>query len=332
MNITCNCGKNLEYSGKPVICPECGFQNFFCPECGAPISIPGGSVAVSCPYCNASLVKEKIEEEQLFFPTSYDKSQSFAKLHWFLQNRFGIPEDIVTEFTPKNVKLYYIPVYVYRIKATLTEDIIEVDTKGIIGTSNVWFAPHISSYKFAVKSKIYYKADEIKGEVIEPGITKETAEKMAHDYGFNLASQDMGRFNIKGVPSIDVKYEGLIYYPMYEVEYLYRGQKFRGILDGANGVVAYAEYPMGTKTKLVLRTVGIFYMLLSGVIGFIEGVILSDLLSFIIVAGQGLVIGIGLIASARSRKKGAEEIKTTDKKIIVNNLNRKFSLPEISET
>ena len=325
MKIICNCGEPSEYTGKAVECPKCGAQNFFCPECGAPISIPKSSIAVSCPYCNATLIKQKMDEEKLFFPTSYDKSQAFTKLHWFLQNRFGIPEDITTEFTPKNVKLTYVPVYVYTVKAELTPEIIETEMKGIIGTNKLWYGSHIENYKFAVKSKIYYKADEIKGIVLEQDITKEMAGKKANDFGYTLASRDRKRFNIKGNPKIDIKYEGLIYYPLYEVEYSYKGHSFKGILDGTNGVVVYSEYPMGTKTKIVLRTIGLIYILLSGIAGIIEGIIFWDAISMLIVMLQGLIIGIGLIAAAKSKKKGAEEIKTTDKKLLLSNLNRKIN-------
>ena len=81
---------------------------------------------------------------------------------------------------------------------------------------------------------------------------------------------------------------------------------------------------MGKKTKYALRTTGIAYMAVSAIIGLLEGILLSNPISMLIVIGQGLVIGGGIIAGSKTRNRGSEEIKTSDKKLFLSNINNRL--------
>lgn len=322
--IICGCGNKLEYKGEEVICGVCQNKNLFCPECKASISIPKNAIAVSCPYCNATLLAKDIKDmdEKLFFPTAYNKSECLSKFQWFLLNRFGIPEDIKVKFTPKDIKLHYIPISIYDIKATLTPEIIERDIRGIIAADNIKFKNFIRDYRFAVKSKIYYKADEIKGKVYQPDVSRKVTEKTAKDIGVEMARSDMKRFDINTSPDIEIGYLGTIYYPFYEIVYAYDGKEYNGVTDASNGIVCYAEYPISPGTRNWLKIAGISYALISFIIGIVEGIVFGNIISLLIVWLQGLVIGAVIFFSASSVKKEKEVIKTSDKKLIVKYLDK----------
>ncbi len=324
--IICSCGNKIEYKEEPVLCEVCGNKNFFCPECRAPLSIPKNAVAVSCPYCNASLVAEDLSQEKLFFPVSYDESTGFSKFQWFLLNRFGIPDDMKVEFTPKNIKLHYIPLYIYDIKSSLTPEIIEKDTRGIIATDKVWFKEFIKDYRFPVKGKIYYKAEEIEGEIYDAELPEEVIKKRAYEIGREMSYEDARRFNISGSPEIEIKKEGMIYYPFYEIVYRYKGGTYRGVIDATNGVICYAEYPLSRGARTWLRIAGGLYALLSVLVGIVEGAVFYDLIPSIIVITQGIIIGAVIFFEAGKVKRGKEEIKTTEKKLIIESLDKKINL------
>jgi len=310
----------LDYSDEIVVCPDCGRQNFRCSQCAAPVSLDKDAVAVSCPYCSATLAKKDLSTDKLFFPISFNETNAYEKLHRFLQNRFGIPEDIATEYNPVHISLIYVPLHIYHIKSEMTHDIIEVDTKGIVASNKIWFAQNMDNYKFAVKSKIYYKQDEIKGQIMGVDFDKVTADNRARSYGYELSNKDKIRFNLHGSPNVEIKYDGLIYYPVYEIEYGYKNEKYKGIIDATNGVAIYTEYPMGRKTRYTLRTMGAAYIVLSMIIGILQGIFLWDYISTLIVIGQGIVIGGVIISGSGSRKKGSEEISSSDKKLFLSKL------------
>lgn len=320
--INCNCGEVIPINKDAVFCQKCGNQNFYCKECGAPLSIPKGAVAISCPYCGFTLVQKDMTQEVFFFPVSYIQQTAAERLSWFLLNRFGIPPDICQCYQPQSVNLGFVPVFIYYIKASVTPQIYEVDTRGILGVRSSWFAQHLKDYKFSVKGKIFFKADAVQGSVMKPELTPDQVNAESNALAHKMAQEDVKRFNISAPRYVnDIRYLGMVYYPFFEIYYNYKGKMFKGLVDATNGTVCYSEYPMCSSTQTIVRMVGLIYLMISVLVGLLLAFVLLSPPGGIIAAIQGLIIGLMLIFSTGSKQKGKEEISTTTKKLIIDSLN-----------
>ena len=330
----CACGEQADGT-----CTACGRQNIVCPSCGGGISADAAAVVVSCPYCDTGLKHRDLGSQPPYFPVNVSEGAAGERLLRFCLNRFGIPGNFERKFVVKATRLVYVPVYLFTVTARLSESIVETDTCSVIGVSGLWYRDAISDYRFAMRVRQYMDPDQVPGDVLEVGISSGQAALQAQKFGKILLARDRKRFKeVKGESSITHVDEGMVFYPLYEMQYRYGGKTYRGVVDAANGVVCLSDHPMSTKSRAMVMGSGVVMLSSTLVFALI-------FLATLVVAQQGLAVvgavgGAGLIAltggaagarvlwtAIRSHRSG-EEIEVREQPLDVVNLTGRIPVEE----
>ncbi|AEK72280.1 hypothetical protein GQS_01890 [Thermococcus sp. 4557] len=231
-----------------------------CPTCSAKFKVPDTVSVATCPYCGTTFKLETREEvgEHFFFPPM--RKDAGGVLLKFLSRQYGAPADITGAKIAKK-ELYWVPVYFFYLhgRSTRWSTIEEVRFVGIPAGSP--FQGMLKDYPFPIRGKRFFDEAVVgKGKYYEPKMSKEEAEAMARSIMESaLRSEASQEDKSLGGVEIEVKYQGLVHYPLWEVHYEYGGQSFAGYVDGTDGRVVQAEYPLmsGARKKATFLGVGV---------------------------------------------------------------------------
>ena len=248
----CSCGTMVQLSGPSGYCQSCGRQHLSCPTCGAHIATNADAVVVQCLYCDTQLQHTDLSRGAPYFTVHFSEVEMQTRLLTFLLNRFGIPGDFQRNFRVLEQNLVYVPVHLYQVCARLNELIYEIDTKAVIATEQVYYRRQLENYHFAMRAKVYTDPRKIRGGVYPPELSREAADREAYDFGNELLKRDKERFDeVAKNENIHLDYQGMVYYPLYEVTYGYGSKHYRSVFDASNGVVCHTEHesenPRGAK-------------------------------------------------------------------------------------
>ncbi len=287
-----------------------------CPRCGARFSVLPSMARVTCPYCFTIFHPEKrleAEDAQFYFPL--DKSlDPFEKLVKFLARQYAAPRDLPTEFAVTRRELHWVPVYFFFVdfKATARgfshvygETTTEVTETRLVSipASGTWLDRELENYPFPVRGKLPFNPEiRDKGVFHEPQVSRDAAEKIA-------ASIVESKVRLEAVESFSslhsltltqrkVEYRGLIYYPVWILEYSYRDGKYQALVDGASGIVIEAQYPQTARGRISLGV----YSLLAILLGVAGGLVYAKFLgSGLLAPIGGLLVGVATAIPALAR-------------------------------
>ena len=264
-----------------------------CPTCSARFKVPDTVSVATCPYCGTTFhvhTGKEAEEEHYFF--SPMKEDPAGKLLKFLSRQYGAPADITGARVTKK-ELHWVPVHFFYAHGRYRrwETIEEVFFEGVPAGSPL--ASLLDGYPFPVRGKRFFDQSIVgKGEYYEPELLKEDAEKRVYEHLISAlrseALEEDKPFESGDEVEYEIKYQGLVHYPVWEVAYEYNGEEFRdNYVDGSDGRVIKAEYPLMSEARKKATVLG------AGLLG--TGLILG-----VIAAGlYGSVWGIlGGLASA----------------------------------
>ncbi|ASJ04538.1 zinc ribbon domain-containing protein [Thermococcus barossii] len=231
-----------------------------CPTCSARFKVPDTVSVVTCPYCGTTFHLETGEEagEHFFFPPM--RKDAGGVLLKFLSRQYGAPADITGAKVTKK-ELHWVPVYFFYLhgKSRRWSTIEEVRFVGIPAGSP--FQGLLKDYPFPIRGKRFFDEAVVrKGRYYEPEMSREEAEAMARKLMESaLLSEASQEDKSLGDFEIEVKYQGLVHYPLWEVHYEYGGEGFAGYVDGTDGRVVQAEYPLmsGARKKASLLGAGV---------------------------------------------------------------------------
>ncbi len=226
-----------------------------CPTCSARFKVPDTVSIATCPYCGTTFhvhSGEKSEEEHFFFPLS--KKDAGGVLLKFLSRQYGAPADI-TGAKIKKKDLHWVPVYFFYLhgRSKRWPTIEEVMFIGIPAEEK--FDALLAGYPFPIRGKRFFDESVVKkGHYYEPSLSKEKAEEIAKQTLLTaLRGEASQESHSLGEVETEVRYLGLVHYPIWEVHYEY-GEEFTGYVDGTDGRVIRAEYPImgGARRKATL--------------------------------------------------------------------------------
>ncbi|MCS7364043.1 MAG: hypothetical protein NDF54_01225 [archaeon GB-1867-035] len=222
-----------------------------CPHCGAEFNVPSGVTTAVCPYCGTTinLKTKEIEAEHYAFPIIYDTNKAYEKLKSIVSRQFGAPADLSKASNLTFRQLHYLPLYIFFIEGrALCKEVEVIETESVAIPALTMLPLEIpAKYRFPVRGRMYFKPSLVEaGKYYTPTMSREEAEKIAK---MKIYYRLLGEVKLAcpGSPiEIDCKYKGLVHYPIWELEYSYSNERFRGIIDAVCGEVFYAEYPMST--------------------------------------------------------------------------------------
>ncbi|NPA74697.1 MAG: zinc ribbon domain-containing protein [Euryarchaeota archaeon] len=233
-----------------------------CPKCGAPFEYEPGMRFKKCDYCGTMIYIDK--SRVMFYyiiPFSLNSQQATEVFRrWAAGSTKAKGLDAAQI---KSIKKMYFPVYrfVRRINGREEDVIKPAKTTLLPGMSNLKIPPG--------DMRIFDdKYDTGDAEVIQPD-----------------TSMDAYLGNLPG----EAKEQEIVYFPLYEIRYVFNGQEYNVLIDGSSGEVFSSYYPTRSSAPYLLLAVIAFVLAMAGAAG---GVMISGVLWFLVLAGF-LVGGIG---------------------------------------
>ncbi|ASJ09139.1 hypothetical protein A3L11_07815 [Thermococcus siculi] len=232
-----------------------------CPVCSATFKVPDTVTVATCPYCGTTFhihTGEEAKEEHYFFPPM--RKDAGGVLLKFLSRQYGAPADITDAKVTKK-ELHWVPVYFFYLhgRSRRWSTIEEIRFVGIPAGSPL--RELLTDYPFPIRGKRFFDEAVVKkGRYYDPELSREKAEGMARALMERaLKSEAAEEDKSLGGAEIEVRYLGLVHYPVWEIHYEYGGESFSGYVDGTDGRVIRAEYPLmsGARKKATLLGSGV---------------------------------------------------------------------------
>ncbi|MEZ0346444.1 MAG: hypothetical protein ABWK01_07825 [Infirmifilum sp.] len=286
-----------------------------CPHCGARFTVPATASRVTCPYCFSVFTIQGVqpEEEHYYFPLD-ESLDPFERLLKFVSRQYGVPLDLRSNFAVSRRDLHWVPVYFffgdYKAKASgysrvYGEQTSEITETGLVSipASGTELDSVLERYPFSIRGKLPFTPEiTSKGRFFNPTISRSDAERKADSmfmYKIRLeAAESFSSLQSLVVVQKKLEYRGLVHYPIWILEYTYKGRPFRAMVDGASGVVIRTEYPQTAKGRISLAA----YSSLTLLLGLAGGLAYAWLVNggFLAVIG-GLAVGAAAALPAFTR-------------------------------
>lgn len=235
-----------------------------CSHCGAPITFEPGEIIATCKYCGYTVVI------QTGRPFTFD--------HSMLQNRFNIaqideplknwmkagflkPRDLASKSKIVEKTLIYLPFWIVSVDAESTyKGIFERITPPVVKEGRIekkydWLVLARRATEFPTREydvpltgKIPYDFRKIESfaKVLNSEIDKtealELVRQQIDEHHRYLAQQDVDRIiEMKN----EMKFDQTVYLhaPVWFVEYEYKAETFRLLMDGATGMIIKGDIP-----------------------------------------------------------------------------------------
>ncbi len=277
-----------------------------CPGCYAEITVPETVHVTTCPYCGLTFRisetgAERVDIDHFYFPL--DRRDPYDLLMRFVERQYGAPSDIRANSTLVQRILHYIPVYFYYLHGIAEVEradgrgvkVEEVDYIGIPASGSE-LDELLKDYPFPIRGKRFFEEEVMKSGIYhEPRISEDEAKKIA-------VLKLRRRLRKEGEECVEplsrmhevkllAEFRGLVHYPLWELLYRYRGDNYKGFVDGATGAVILAEYPATMRARTVQLSLSAFFL----VFGTLVSLVVSKLTGIPIVP---IISGVAASAAA----------------------------------
>lgn len=241
-----------------------------CPKCGAPLEVKAGTHIVTCQNCGTPTYIDR-SEAVFFYKIPFRVSEAQAR-GIFKRWTAGPDMDKYLEMVAKITRFEkeYFPVFSFIRNIDGKETYSVLPAKGTA-------LPGMRSLKIPPGNLETYTGGNLDAPVIQPDIALESC---------------IGE--LKG----DAVSQSIIYFPIYEIAYTYKGETCTAIIDGASGDIHSGYYP--SRGSATFAGVMILSIIL-GILGGLFGVLFENPLFFLI-SVVGIIIG-KLLGTAVVRKK-----------------------------
>ncbi len=309
---------------------ETSLKGLTCPQCGGMIPIPEGQVIVQCPYCSlCCLVQGEHGLLRYQVQLAAQRQAAIQKLTEFLSRNWAIARDARSQARVTESFLAYLPFWAvwarvmgwaFGQKKVGSGDNSHYESREIkIVEEMGWNGAACDVGEFGVnqvpltgKPLEPFEAEKLhaQGMVFEPVNSFTEAHAAAEA---DIQKRIQRKANLDRLAQMFVRFlrqrNGLVYYPLWVVRYLYRGRSYQVVVDGASGQVLYGKAPGNTLYRAAALVLG---MALGAFLSVdVSALILSDSHgdnSFL--AGLGaLVIGLGIMLAAYRRFRYGEQFE-----------------------
>lgn len=245
---------------------EVGFKQVTCPSCNAPLKAPRAASVIVCPYCGYTFeVSSGRRLAYYMFPIYVDSPAAWRIMMQFIVRRYGVPEDFTVEANPRFSELHFVPYYVFRCRASShctrsgrSASYLETADYSVPAAwTGTWIDSHLASFSFSVRGRSFFDPRQAqRGRLHMPTVRYEEAYRAAHRFIEERAMKE-ARESCGGAArlgSVEVDFVGLAHYPLWLMEYAYKGGVYRALLDASGGKVLYVEYPLRAGARAMMLT------------------------------------------------------------------------------
>ncbi len=235
-----------------------------CSHCGGPLSIKPGEILVTCKYCGFTSVietGEHFEFEHSLVVNEYAGTKVAESVRSWMSGSFAAPRDLVHKATVVESELFYLPFWVVvtgarshcrgifeRISPPITK---EWDTENeyswlVLARRGSDFPTR--AYEIPLDAKIPYDFTKIDANAkvlnaeLDATEAKEIAQREIRNLHEFLAKDTVDRI-IEMNTEFDIKSTLYLHSPIWFVNYEYKKQRYRILLDGATGEVIKGDLP-----------------------------------------------------------------------------------------
>jgi len=220
-----------------------------CMKCGAPVSFDAGTKFVKCPYCSSQIYIDKSGAGFYYaVPFVVNEANAIGTFRrWAAGSTKAKDLDKLAQIAA--VKKSYFPVYMFK-RDVDGKEVVRIEPAGSTTL------PGLHSLKVpAGDLKIFDPSFDVGGaELIKPDI-------------------EMNRYmgSLPGKP----KEQALVYFPIWNVEYVFNQKKYGVVVDASSSEVFAAEFPTRSSNA---------YMAVAGI-------------GFVAFIAEGLLASVSLIAA-----------------------------------
>ncbi len=260
-----------------------------CPRCGSPHSVGEDDAAVTCSYCGTSFMTFR-EEKRYIFPVYYDSSAAVENFMLWVKKQTGYEESLPFHINLRDVKLHFIPFWTATVRAKTT-------FTGL-GEDAAFSAPYGTGYRkmkivlreesgsfekfmeVAVpasaelgiegvtaisRKRIYFSHEYVKqkggilhGAVVPRSEAEAAIKRMMSTELTKLIRREVVEVKTRN-DEIDVSDLALVYIPVWEVVYEFKGKRYRALVDASSSRIIEATYPPDILEKAGYTGVGVIH-------------------------------------------------------------------------
>ena len=242
-----------------------------CPHCSAEFETEETGV-VTCPYCGFQI---KLGEARTFtYPLRVENP--WKALVAFIRIQRLSPNDVEWKARIVKRELLYVPFYLFFVRArgVARKGLISKDGAGYVEFFNYMTVPAVKGfeelvgYPLPVRGRRYFDG-HVEGRLLKSDLSEEEAGKLLKNSIRELLKHEAERYfhwkNVEvGMPAFEPELDGLVYYPIWHIEYKYGPFRYRAYVDGTDGRIPYVEFPISAFKRAVNLTLGLL-LLASGV-------------------------------------------------------------------
>ncbi len=291
-----------------------------CPYCGARFTVPATVSIAVCPYCGTTVWTSTgdVFKEHYMYDVRVEFNRAFDSARMTAQRQFAAPDDLYDEASPAGGKLHFLPLYLYHVSVRAEcpgnpEAGLEEEYVSLLASRRV---PEgfPETYKFPVRGRRFFEPAKIeRGRYYQPDIDPKELLPAASERARRKALREAEEACESPKLVDDTKWLGIVHYPIWEVEYKYRGSSFRALVDAVDGTTLYLEYPIGGKERGVLLAISAGTALGGAIIGLLLGGLVghasAGALGGLIAGGAGAIPSLRLGTARVGRYRYESRVK-----------------------
>jgi hypothetical protein len=239
-------------------------ESIRCSHCGAPVEFQPGELVATCKYCGFTTVIETGQAfvfEHSLLANKFDETQIEKPIKDWMTSGFLKPGDLAKKSKIVEKQLVYLPFWVVSIIAKTTykgvferiappivkDGTIEKEYNWLVLARETTEFP-TREYDVPLEGKIPYDFRKIEGfaKILNSEIEREEALTLAEQqidaHHRFLLQQDVDRI-IEMKNEFNVKQMVYLHAPIWFVKYEYKGNDYRLIIDGAEGMALKGDIP-----------------------------------------------------------------------------------------
>lgn len=235
-----------------------------CSHCGAPLSVRPGEIIVTCSYCGftgAIETGKPFEFEHSLIVNEYSDVQVVDNLRSWMRGSFSAPRDLASKATIVENSLFYLPFWVIITEArSHFKGIFERISPSVAKESDIrnnysWLVLARRSsdfptraYKIPLDAKMPYDFTKIQGNAkvlnaeLDAGEATDIAQGEIRSLHEFLAKDTVDKI-VEIKTEFEVSNTLYLHSPIWFVNYEYKKQRYRILIDGATGEIIKGDLP-----------------------------------------------------------------------------------------
>jgi len=274
---------------------------YHCPNCSAPHEAQPGDVVIKCRYCNTTF-RTFEEENRFIIPVYYDSSKAIENFLLWVRKQTGYEESLPFHINLAEIKLHFYPFWVASVKASTVfkglgeyAEYLSPDPRGgyrqirtllkpesgeferffeitLPASRDVPLEPENLAVSRVRKFFSHEYVQRVGGILHGATLSREEAGKVAANAAKNeltkLVMREVVRVNERS-DDVLLKDLVLVYLPIWNVSYGFKGKKYHAMIDASSARVISATYPPDIAEKTAYVGVGALHAVAGAVLAFL---------------------------------------------------------------